>query len=513
MAEYKWYSGSYIFAGNDYYIHKRKRDIGKAMGGDHMSDKNIAEIFSNQRERAVEASKTYYKDMFFDKDNMKVNKKAQKLLAAAFDDNTIDNIISEIDTQLKQHLEKSLDVKNTESYLQAYKNSVDISQQLLSSDLVAAAAAFNEILEGLAQASQLIGDPKNGANLASALLMQKANKNEGLNYMEMGRRLLEALEIFKRQNPVIPANSNIPRAVQAINRLGISLKDNLTTSDTKISTKNISKVVGSAFQKGFAEFIKTYVNNIAENGIDQALTQITGQGEKTTKIQLTNTKGKMLKNKVGTTSAGKVDISLSNVKINFQSGLNSALSGDMVFRIGISDKVYKSYNFAGAVKKTGMSFESGSGGTLKEALNSLFDADIQHYLAYNVLAYGIESFPSATFALHDVILSRHILRLFSTRGGVNDFSQYFLANGELFSMWEVLQYVSKNSVGYSQSQKTNVKNQAVSLHMVGRESVASLMKQKNARIRVPNVNDAINKIKLTANLRTEKLQFALGTIK
>lgn len=512
MAEYKWYSGSYIFAGNDYYIHKRKRDIGKAMGGDHMSDKDIAEVFSDQRERAVEASKTYYKDMFFDKSNVKLNKTAQKLLNSVFEDSTIDDIVSEIDVQLKQQLEKNLDVKNTESYLQAYQKSVDISQQLLSSDLIEAATAFNEILEALAQVSQLIGDPINGAALASALLLQKANKKEGLNYTEMGQRLLSAVALFEKQNPVIPMNSNIPRAVQAINRLGTSLSKNLTTSDTKISTKNISKVIGSAFQKGYAEFVKTYVNDIAEAGIDKSLAQIIGQGEKTTLIQFTDTRGKMT-SKGGTKSAGKVDISLPNVQIHFSSNSNDALSGDMTFRVGISDKSYKNYGFAGAAKKTSMSFESGSGGTLKEALNSLFDEDIQHYLAYNVLAYGFTGFPAATFALHDIILSRHILRLFSTRGGVNDFSQYFLANGELFSMWEVLQYISENSVGYSQSQKKNTKNQAVSLHMIGREGVTSLMKQKNARIRVPNVNDVINRIKLTAILRTEKLQSALNTIK
>ena len=80
-----------------------------------------------------------------------------------------------------------------------------------------------------------------------------------------------------------------------------------------------------------------------------------------------------------------------------------------------------------------MSFSGGSGGTLREALNSLFDTDMEHYLAYNTLAYG-SKLPAANMALNDIILTRQLNRLFATRGGAKDFSQFVLVNGYVVSI-------------------------------------------------------------------------------
>ena len=81
MAQYKVYTGNPVFVGADFYIHKRKRDIGKAANGDHMGDKDIAQVFSRQKEQAGEAAKTFYKSLFLE--NLKLNNNSMELFSAA----------------------------------------------------------------------------------------------------------------------------------------------------------------------------------------------------------------------------------------------------------------------------------------------------------------------------------------------------------------------------------------------------------------------------------------------
>ena len=145
---------------------------------------------------------------------------------------------------------------------------------------------------------------------------------------------------------------------------------------------------------------------------------------------------------------------------------------------------------------------------MKEALQTLFETDWQHYLAYNVLFQGSESLPAATIALQDILLTRQISRLFATRGGVKDFSQYVIVNGQVVSIWDLIMYAIDNNVGASTSMDKRG-SQAVVLHIDGRKDIFSYSREINARKRVPGVNKAINKATVMATVRVEKLAEAI----
>ena len=167
MAKYKIYTGNPVFVNEDeahYYIHKRKRDIGKAAEGSHMSDKDIAGVFSQQKEQAGEAARTFYKTLFLE--NLKMSKRSMELLNDVFEEDN-DTIIQEIDKQLKKKLQSAINQKELSKLMTYYKDAAEASQDLLA-ESTKATSAFNTVLQCLADASNLIHGPY-GESLASIL--------------------------------------------------------------------------------------------------------------------------------------------------------------------------------------------------------------------------------------------------------------------------------------------------------------------------------------------------------
>ena len=105
MAAFRAYTGNPVFVGADFYIHKRKEDIGKAANGSQLNDKDIAMVFSRQKEQAGEAAKTFYKELFLE--NLKLNQNSLQLINSIFEDDT-DTMLTEIDKQLKNKLQQAI---------------------------------------------------------------------------------------------------------------------------------------------------------------------------------------------------------------------------------------------------------------------------------------------------------------------------------------------------------------------------------------------------------------------
>lgn len=499
MATYKVYTGNPVFAGADFYIHKRKRDIGKAAGQNHMSDADIAAVFNKQKISAGEAAKTYYETLFLK--NLKMSDEAMELLNGTFE-NDKEKMITEIDKQVKTALQKTINQDQLEKLMGLYKDSADISQGLMQAET--ALKSFNTLLENLAQASTLVRGPL-GADLAACLRAQQMNFSNNLDLTKMGLRLYNALDNFIERNNFIPLDEiKMTYVVNALDRLAENLTYGKTSSGEDITKSNITQMVDKIFSKGFSEVIGSQLNSVAELTFDEELTKVVG--DKSHKVQLTDTKGNQI-GESGKKRAGKTDIKLSNVVValNYE---NAAYNGEVVMDIGISNKFYRSEAFPG-IQYDGqsLSFSGGSGGTLREALNSLFDTDMEHYLAYNTLAYG-SKLPAANMALNDIILTRQLNRLFATRGGAKDFSQFVLVNGYVVSIWELIQYATNNTLGYSNSQ-TESASQGAALSIKGRpEILKALTSSDNARIRVPKVNKAVNTATITAHIHVDKLSVA-----
>lgn len=502
MAQYKVYTGNPVFVGADFYIHKRKRDIGKAANGDHMGDKDIAQVFSRQKEQAGEAAKTFYKSLFLE--NLKLNNNSMELINSVFEDDT-GSMLEEIDKQLKKKLQAAINQEELSKLMALYKDSAKQSSELLSGTRQAT-AAFNNIVQNIADAALLVkGDL--GTALASILTFYKGHGNRRMTLQDMGQNLSMAVNDFAKAYPYIPLEeAKIYEVVMALNRLAKSFTTGKTSTDKDIVDSNIADVVDSMFSRGFSEVIGSQLNSVAGLAINSELAKI--KGSDTVQVQKSDIKG-YLTELEGNAHAGKTDYEFPNVSVAIDKTKATPTGGEIKMSIGISNKFYRSSDFPGrAYAGQRIHFSSGSGGTVKEVLSSLLETNFQHYLAYNTLFQGASGLPAATIALQDIILTRQITRLFATRGGVKDFSQYVIVNGQVVSIWDLLQYASNTNVGLSKSMDKN-SSQAVSLHIAGRTDIFEYAKEDNARVRVPNVNRVINKATVSAEVRLEKLVEAI----
>ena len=366
---------------------------------------------------------------------MKVDKTSLDLFNTLFDTDG-DKLMSEIDKEIKEKLQKSLNTEDLSKFMTVYRKGAELSKDLLG-DTKTALTAFNDLLTCLEEASRLVHDNELGSQLAAILAMahisNRSVQQVSLNYM--GEKLQNAITDFLDVNPIVDLHeASILNVLTALQRFSKTLQEGKTTTGRNLTKGNITKVVDSIFQKGFSEVLGSQIMSTAELAVQEQLTKIVG-GE-TYQVQTSSMQG-YLKELQGTKRAGKTDISLPKTYVSITTSDPKAQGSSVEINLGISNKFYRSYGFPGADESTALtnvSFSSGSGGTLKEALESIFETDFQHYLAYNTFARGAGSLPAATVALQDLLLTRQINRLFASRGGIQDFSQYILVNGEVVSV-------------------------------------------------------------------------------
>lgn len=499
------YTGPYFYADTTYYyIHKHLQDLGRAAGGQRLADADLYARFQAHKEQAIAASKTQYKDLM--KNSM--TPESIQLINAAFEEDG-SSIMLEINKQMEERLKESLNINKMQELMEIQKKAVSdsIGANLLGGDSKNAITAFDNLLDGLAKAMQLLNSPQ-ADDIANAFLAQKGyQRNVGIE--KMGARLQKALSIYtKSANGNTIEMQRVDQAVQNINALATAFTSGKTTSGKDITADSIKNMIDNIFSTGFAEGIASMIDNSAQLTVNQSLIRLTGSD--TTQIQITDPSGKPLSLE-GTKSAGKADIQAKNVKISLDAQ-NDINGGEITIDIGISNKFYRTQNFAiNGQNATGLTISSGSGGTVKEAINSLFGSPTDKYLAYNVMAKG-DQLPQATMALNDLFLSRQINRLFASRGGNIDFAQFILANGEIVSIWELILYAERFSVGLSnsmiQEQKRmgNDPNQALVLSIPDRKDILNAGSLEDTYRRIAETNQAISKATIQAHLHIDKLR-------
>lgn len=502
------YTGPYFYADTTYYyIHKHLQDLGRAAGGQKLADADLYAKFQAHKEQAIAASKTQYKDLI--KNSM--TPESIQLINAAFEEDG-SSIMLEINKQMEGRLKESLNINKMQELMGIQKkvSSNSIGQTLKEGKGTNAAEAFDKLLTALSDAMRLIGGPQSD-DIAKALLAQKYGETVKINpgIERMGNRLLKALSIYsKAANMTTIEMQRVDQAVQSINTLATALKSGKTSKGKNITANAIKNMIDNIFSTGFAEGIASMIDNSAQLTVNQSLIRLTGSD--TTQIQITDPSGKPL-NLEGTKSAGKADIQAKNVKISLDAQ-NDINGGEIIIDIGISNKFYRTQGFAVNGKSAkGLTISSGSGGTVKEAINSLFGAPIDRYLAYNTLAKGEAELPSATAGLNDLILTRQINRLFATRGGNIDFAQFILANGEIVSIWELILYTEKYFSGLSSSMMRGNKdvNQAITLSMSGdvnRGDIIAAGHLDDTYQRILQTNQAISKATIQAHIHIDKLR-------
>ena len=174
--------------------------------------------------------------------------------------------------------------------------------------------------------------------------------------------------------------------------------------------------------------------------------------------------------------------------------------GQITFNLGLSNKQYRKAAFPAyeeVTKKT--EIHGGKSGRIKEALDSLFGVGTsrQKYLSYNYLTWynqrdqlGVE-----IEELSDLIATRQLIRIFASRGGIKDFSQFMLVNGQIIPIWNILQQMKEASI-----------DEIVSLEIEGLPSDPesySILKQYT---RMQQLNTEISTAVISATLHLDKLK-------
>ena len=493
----RYYSGPYNYGeGGNIYVHFHSENIGRAMNESAVSSLEIIEIFKKRKMQAFQASKNQFRNLF----KQSLDNKSAELLNQVFNN---DDLMTKLQKEMGEKFEEALAVDKMQKLMDIQRTVVsnNFAKDLLSKSKKSI-EAFNTLLAGLASAARLL-NTKSGSNLAALLSHQYKSTN---NIQSFGKFLLKALKTFEKQNKkILLSELEIQQAeqvVQNIKSLANALETGKTSKGKDLSQKTINKLAEDIFNTGFAESISAILKNTAYVSLDQNF-KATLTGKEAITIQYSDQFGKAIEDNSSQKSFGKADAMFENVKIKIDEK-----DKHITLDIGISDKFYKLNNFPGLKGSNNKNlYSSGSGGSLVEALWSSFGTNLKYlYYAYNVLGHGNKNnWNQAQMALNEVILTRQIVRLFSSRGGKKDFAQFMFVNGQIISVWDIIMSTLQD-VSYSKSFE-GVKTQPVTLTIQGRGEIQSAAQTYKETVteRIYDVNRAVQRAKIKAELNLNNL--------
>lgn len=504
------YVKEYLFSASNYYIHEHAENIGRANLGNAMTQGQLVSFYSEKRQAALDAAKQQYRNLF--KASIIKNQTSSEgitLINEALED---DNIMKEINDQMGKRLSQVLAVDKLASLMQKeiQADKTDF-KKIINSDALVEIEAFNNILEALAGASQLIRNQTLGKRLAFYLTHIFNSKTGVVNRQEAGIKLQEQLKKFKDEVNGSQLNNfdiqQIESIQNSLNTLVRALKTDKTgKKDKEMTADGIRKLIQNIFNTGFAQVISGQIKKNAYISIMGGLKNVKFTGNEKTQIAFTDTLGQFQKF-IGSPSYGKADVIFPNVKIKLEKQ-GTENNAEINISIGISDKFYKGAKFPGVkeIKKSDGTISSGGGGKVTDILQLIFGNDIRSlYLSYNTLAHG-PNISSAQEALQDIMLKRNLVYSFAARGQ-SDFAQFMFINGQIVPIWDIIlsaeQFVGKSASVLKGQQKT-----PIYLTMQKREDMLNLMRPNpidDEFTRVLKVNQAIRALKIKIELNLNAL--------
>lgn len=474
----------YMDDASNYYIHFNKMNIGKRAPG-------AAINFAAQKQ--VVAQQLQGQFMKLASNNIKI--KTPEGFARALDVNDVE-LMNTIDQQLKAQLQRDISVDKLQK-LHSIVQTNDISSLLKNAIDPKGFQDFQKALKYISQCLHLL---ESGNGSLGSLLLQASK--DGTDLTSIGKNLSAALETYKvQQHGKLIKRETLEAAKNQLNNLATALSTGYFKSGNALTAKGLSTLllnglISTNIAEGLAFSMNAKANSLLKNTIVHSV------GSKA------HISGDLLEKDIQKVT-GKADISLENVRMSL-----NGTGEEIILNLGISSKFYTGQKFNvsndGNLLSSG-TFGSGSGWTLGAALKAIFGGNTaQEYLGYNYMAHGINQ-----QGMNDLIATRQLLRLFSTTGSSKDFSMYMLVNGELVSMWQMVQYAMSSSLALSKSMSGS-SNQAIVLTIPERSSITSPMTKDlldqpgetpevAAWNRSRKKNAEINKARIYAELRLHKL--------
>lgn len=491
--------------GSQYYIHAHMVNIGRMGNRAAQTPSTLYTIFTQEKENAKKAVKKQYKNLF----TQAISKESLQLLDGSFEYGS-DEFFNVVNEQIQKDFQENLRTEKITQLLNIEKNLFSKSSLArLQQELTNKTSEFKEldnIITVLSECVKIIGGPYAKELVASLLATTKQGSVIGYGqaltkWAKDGQQKIE-------QNKTSISRTKMLQVLKFIEPLGKLLTKGRTSKGKPLSASSLKALIeNTIFSTGFGEAVALEVNRQASQGISMALKDLETSGTDQVRITVTDTEGNRIKEE-GIAAAGKADLKFKNYTIHLDQ-----TDKEIKVEIGISNKFYKSGTvYQGDTKEHVQgNFSSGKGLTLGRAIAQTF-TKYNQYLAFNTYAWENSSngvLKPATGALQNAMLTRNIISLFGSRGE-NDFAQFMLLNGELVSIWDMIQYAIQNDVGLTESELNRTgKSQGIVMSLGSTRQDFNKFLTLSTKERVIKTNAIISSAKITAHIHPNLLLQAL----
>lgn len=438
------------------YLHSEKglKNLGSIPGARGKAPK-LKQEYNDLRAKFANMAKSNFINLYLK--NVKINGESAanylNTISKSADLMTKTEFVNFLDEAMKKELNEKLDKNYIESLI-ATKEKLTSQVQ----DAFKEGNDFNKILTAMSELIEIV----DGSNNPLAVLLAGIGRERPLGMTETGQKLNEALDKWEARNngrniSTILHDGQIQTLLQRLRTIATDLQ----TGHFKFSKKTLNA-------RDFTRVINNLlgVNEIAE----QTSLMVKGETFRLATAAGKNSGGKYVATESGLsekdgTRRRKVD-KFRNFTV---SKIYNKQSINIEFNLGASVKFYESGDVFSKSEdgKSNIVVKTGSGGMLKYIIPQIWENESDQYYIYNYILHD-----RYRKELNNIFLLKQLLRLFTTAGTSQDFAQIMLVNGNLVSMWDIVQYITntKNLFDLSTSQG-GAEKQGVSLTITGRQKM------------------------------------------
>lgn len=460
---------------SSYYIHLHAKNIGVALYGKQEKYQDLAKtLFDSNINSVINAAFEQYKNYAIS--NVLDNNTAL-ILSEIFDDKYKD-----IDQQMLNILQDSYDeaIKDIQrKILNNFKNAdyENIINNFFDQKGQINIKQYNNFIQLLSDTIKMIEGQE---GLAEAILLAQSNNKKYITSQIAGHKIQQALNSYAQSHngDII----NIKRSnhlIKQLNSIASSFID-YTKKETKSPNYLKNLLEKNFLSTGLGETLGSMLASNANMTINKAIIELAG--DKQYFQDFTDLYGNHIKSSSDLKNikrSGKTDVNYGNVDFQIEIADDGIMFNQLAINLGVSVKTYLSQNFYNSTnqeKINNFSFSSGSMGSLKEALLTIFNGNPQGmYYAMNILSHGdLGRHDTAQYTLQDLLIKRNIVRLIASRGGASDFNQFIIFNGKVISTYQIMlaAFQQQNGSSVSQMNKKQLKGtQGFTLRIDGKNNL------------------------------------------
>lgn len=440
----RWY---YIPKTQDVYVHLNSRNIGKGYPRKNrdketgLSPNSIYETFKEQREQTQKAVMNQAKRQFKANIMSPLNSDQLDLIDKAFDSNTPSDFLNELDEAIKTLFEERVNKALIESVMMQEKEMTNTIkyENLVAKSAQKAITELDKLLDIIAKTADLFG--KEGKALASCLLIANqystSRVNDKINHVKQAMDDFikthngDSLDIKGAKNVALQLNKSLTKIAE------------LRNGDKKVKDVRksiVTSLENNLFSTYFGEWAGAKIKRTANGAVNNFIsTQVVGDKEVT--MTYYDEEGNISDynaGRKGRTAQQKTDFILNTKYFSLKI---SEEPMEVKMSIGVSNKFYKVKDLKKGGRLTKTTYELGGGGTLNQAINALSGNNVRmKYLCYNLIQHPTKRLGQSINEFRRNLIGRQILTFMASRNK-EDFAQLFLLNGEVVSLYEILNKV------------------------------------------------------------------------